>query len=87
MRIKGIVPNSSTVYILAPLYVKSKEERRRRIMGFGQKIPFFESGGIFDKEKSVTVEKTRILTGNICNCQERKGFNVKRPKPSRNKVR
>ena len=56
-------------------------------MGFGKKTPCLESGGIFDKEKFVTVKKARFLTGNICNCLERKGLNVKRPKPSRKKGR
>ena len=56
-------------------------------MGFGKKTPFLESGGIFDKEKFATVKKARVLTGNIRNRQERKVFNVKRPKPSRNKGR
>ena len=52
-----------------------------------KKTPLVESGEIFDKETFVTVEKARILTENICNSQEGKGFNVKRPKLSRNKGR
>ena len=56
-------------------------------MGFGKKMPFVESGGIFDKETFVTVKKARVLMVNIRNFQEGKGFNVKRPKPSINKGR
>ena len=56
-------------------------------MGFGRKTPFVESEEIFDKENFVTVNKVRVLMENICNRQERKGFNVKRPKMSRNRRR
>ena len=50
-------------------------------------MPFVESGGIFDERKFVTVEKSRVLMGNVRNRQERKCFNVKHPKLSRNKGR
>ena len=50
-------------------------------------MPLVESGGLFNEEKTVIVEKARVLTGKIRNRQERNGFNVKRPKPSRDKVR
>ena len=42
---------------------------------------FVESGGLFDEETFVTAEKVRVYTGNICNRQDEKGFNVKRLKP------
>ena len=50
-----------------------------------RKSPFFESGA-FWKEIFKNIKKGRDFMGNIRNHQERKGFNVKLPKPSRNKV-
>ena len=47
--------------LLIALCIKGKEGKRRRIMGFGKKMPFVESGGIFDERKFVTVEKSRIF--------------------------
>ena len=89
VKVPWLYPPLDIVHCLyvATLYVKSKEVKRRGIMGFGRKTPFVESGGLFDKMKFVTFNKARVLVGNVCNRQERNVFNVKCPKHSRNKGR
>ena len=48
-------------------------------------MPLVESED-FWREMFVTVKKEMNFMGNIHNHQERKGFNVKLPKPSRTEV-
>ena len=52
-----------------------------------KKTPFVQSGEIFDKEKFVTIEKARVLTGNISLLSTKLGFYVKYLKLSINKGR
>ena len=46
--------------ICISLYVKSKEGKRRGIIGLGKKTPAVESGGLFEEETFATVEKSRF---------------------------
>ena len=67
------------IFLVPYLYVNIKEGNRGGIIEFGRKMAFVESGA-FLQETSVAVNKARALKVNILDCQERKGFNVKRPK-------